>query len=120
QVTEDHPDTELFIISGADFRNKLLKAMAVLEVSKYIAKVASDVTSFLDIQYASSLAERLKNACNILDKPNFLDLPRSRLDNGEDVSSSKIREYLKNGDIDIDGLTPEIVHYIDNHDLYFH
>lgn len=120
QVANDNPDSELFIVSGADFRKKLVQAMKVLEVSNHIAKVASNATSFMDVQYITSLADRLENACAVLEKPEIIDLPRSKLVHGEDVSSRKIRNSLENGDKDIGGLPKEIGDYIEDHGLYLH
>ncbi len=118
QVKEQNPDSEIYIVSGEDFRKKLCMAMAALEVSRYIAKAMSKVESLLDLQYADNLAQRLKDACEILHDAKLLDINRSSLDDGVSISSTDIRDHLIKGYEDIAGLPDEVEEFIRTRGLY--
>ncbi len=116
-VSDDNQNSEIYIVSGEDFREKLLVAMAVLDVSRHLSNITSKALSYFDIQYANVVAERLKNACEVLHKASVMDLKR-REGAEVDVSSSKIRGFIKNKGEGVLGLPNDVFNYINNHGLY--
>lgn len=109
QLTKQNPDEEYYFIVGADslfYLDSWKDPDTIFELSKFLAAVRGRTTNKEMLQKIAELNETFHASVELLNSPNI------------DISSSEIRERVKNG-MNIEYyVMPDVARYIQSNNLY--
>ncbi len=109
RLTKLHPDEEYYFIVGADslfYIDKWKDPHTIFRLSKLVAAVRNHKTIDEMLQRITELNETFQGSVELLNSPNI------------DISSSEIRDYLKNGNDIRYYVTTKVASYIKKNNLY--
>lgn len=109
RLTKLHPDEEYYFIVGADslfYIDKWKDPHTIFRLSKLVAAVRNHKTIDEMLQRIEELNETFHGSIELLNSPNI------------DISSSEIRECLKNGNDIRYYVTTKVASYIKTNNLY--
>lgn len=115
---EEHPDADIHLVAGEDLRRAFQAGIGIMAASKHVANTIAKGTTPFNIEYCKNLSERIERACKILDRVSLDRLSRSTLENGEEISSTRIRNALRDQEPTVPGMPQQVVDYIYEHNLY--
>jgi nicotinic acid mononucleotide adenylyltransferase len=111
-LTLQYPETEFVLVSGADFRQKLLMAVQMLRIAEMLAGTAHKNVA-LNLSLLAGIAERSAKARHVFENIEIPEQARSTL-----TSSTEIVARIIAGEKPIPGL-PEALHeYIEREEIY--
>lgn len=109
QLTKQNPDEEYYFIVGADslfYLDSWKNPDKIFKLSKFLAAVRGQTTNKEMLQKIAELNETFQASVELLNSPNI------------DISSSEIRERVKNGMNIQYYVMPDVARYIQSNNLY--